>query len=105
MGKILRRLGLDELPQLINVLNGEMSLVGPRPPLDYEVAHYSDRHMKRMDVKPGITGLWQIRGRDVVDFASMVEMDLDYIRNMSLILDLKILVLTVPSLLWALVNR
>jgi lipopolysaccharide/colanic/teichoic acid biosynthesis glycosyltransferase len=105
VGRFLRRLGLDELPQLINVLKGEMSLVGPRPPLAYEVAHYSNHHLLRLATKPGITGLWQIRGRDVVDFDTMVGMDLEYVQNMSPTLDLKILILTVPSLVWALVKR
>lgn len=104
-GRMLRRLGLDELPQLLNVLKGDMSLVGPRPPLEYEVAHYNDRHLARLSVKPGITGWWQVRGRDVVDFESMVELDLEYVRNVSLWLDIKILLMTVPSLVWALVSR
>lgn len=102
VGGLLRRLGLDELPQMINVLRGEMSLVGPRPPLHYEVAHYTARHIARLAVKPGMTGLWQIQGRDVVDFESMIDMDLEYARRQSIWLDLKILFLTGPSVLWAL---
>ncbi|HZT97541.1 MAG TPA: sugar transferase [Chloroflexota bacterium] len=105
VGRVLRRLGLDELPQLINVTMGDMSLVGPRPPLEYEVEHYSLRHLRRLSVKPGITGLWQIRGRDVVDFETMVDMDIEYIENQSLWLDLIILFRTVPSLLWAFVRH
>jgi lipopolysaccharide/colanic/teichoic acid biosynthesis glycosyltransferase len=105
VGRVLRRLGLDELPQLLNVIRGDMSMVGPRPPLEYEVAHYDDRHMGRLSVKPGITGLWQVRGRDVVDFESMVDMDLEYARNMSLWLDVKIVLMTAPSLVWALFRR
>jgi lipopolysaccharide/colanic/teichoic acid biosynthesis glycosyltransferase len=100
LGGVLRRLGLDEIPQLVNVLKGEMSLVGPRPALDYEIAHYNAQHRLRLLVKPGITGLWQIRGRDVVDFETMITMDLDYLKRQSLLLDVQILVLTVPVLLW-----
>jgi lipopolysaccharide/colanic/teichoic acid biosynthesis glycosyltransferase len=77
-----------------------MSLVGPRPALDYEIAHYNAQHRLRLLVKPGITGLWQIRGRDVVDFETMITMDLDYLKRQSLLLDVQILVLTVPVLLW-----
>jgi lipopolysaccharide/colanic/teichoic acid biosynthesis glycosyltransferase len=105
VGRVIRRLGLDELPQLFEVVKGDMSLIGPRPPLDYEVAHYSPRHMQRLSVKPGITGLWQVRGRDIVNFERMVDMDLEYVRDMSLWLDLKIVALTVPSLLWAFVTK
>ncbi|HEV3309100.1 MAG TPA: sugar transferase [Chloroflexota bacterium] len=105
LGGILRRLGLDELPQLLNVLAGDMSLVGPRPPLEYEVAHYTPHHMGRLAVKPGITGLWQVRGRDAVDFDSMIDMDLEYVDTMSLWLDCKILIVTVPSLVWAFVSH
>jgi lipopolysaccharide/colanic/teichoic acid biosynthesis glycosyltransferase len=99
LGGILRRLALDELPQLFNVIRGEMSLVGPRPPLRYEVERYGERDLLRLSIKPGITGLWQVRGRDVVDFKTMVELDLDYIRRQSFALDLKILLATIPSLL------
>jgi lipopolysaccharide/colanic/teichoic acid biosynthesis glycosyltransferase len=104
-GRMLRRLGLDELPQLFEVVRGDMSLVGPRPPLEYEVADYDDRHMQRLLVNPGITGLWQVRGRDIVNFEQMVDMDLEYIHKVSLWLDLKIVLLTVPSLIWAFVTR
>ena len=105
VGRHLRRLGLDELPQLLHVIKGEMSLVGPRPPLAYEVELYEERHKQRLLAKPGVTGLWQVRGRDVVNFESMVDMDLEYIRNMSLWLDLRILLLTGPSLLWAFMTK
>lgn len=94
VGKILRLLSLDELPQLFNVLGGEMSLVGPRPPLPYEYEMYTDWHKQRLDVLPGITGLWQIKARNRVSFEEMVLLDLEYIRNMSLWLDLKIMLLT-----------
>jgi len=98
VGGILRRLAIDELPQLLNVVKGDMSLVGPRPPLAYEVACYSHRHMLRLQVKPGATGLWQIRGRDIVDFETMIDMDLTYIANRSLWSDIGILLATVPTL-------
>jgi lipopolysaccharide/colanic/teichoic acid biosynthesis glycosyltransferase len=105
VGGFLRRLGLDEMPQLINVIRGEMSLVGPRPPLAYEVEHYSARHRERLRVKPGITGLWQVRGRDVVDFETMIDMDLEYIERQSLPLDVGIVIATVPALLWAFIRH
>jgi lipopolysaccharide/colanic/teichoic acid biosynthesis glycosyltransferase len=105
VGGMLRRLGLDELPQLLNVIRGDMSLVGPRPPLAYEVEHYTPRHRKRLLIKPGITGLWQVRGRDVVDFETMIDMDLEYIERQSLPLDLGIVIATVPALLWAFIKH
>jgi lipopolysaccharide/colanic/teichoic acid biosynthesis glycosyltransferase len=95
VGAFLRKLSLDELPQLINVLNGEMSLVGPRPPLVYEVTVYDVWHRRRlMEAKPGITGLWQVKGRNRVKFEDMVRMDVAYARSWSLWLDLKILLRT-----------
>ena len=100
LGGILRRLALDELPQLYNVLRGDMSVVGPRPPLRYEVEHYTQRDLLRLSVKPGITGLWQVRGRDVVDFDTMITLDLEYIHRQSLALDLWILLATLPALAW-----
>ena len=99
MGAVLRKTSLDEIPQLFNVLKGEMSLVGPRPPLPYEVEVYQDWHKKRLDVIPGITGLWQVQGRSRVSFDEMVRMDLDYAAQSSLWLDLKIIVLTIPAVL------
>ena len=99
VGAILRKTSLDEIPQLFNVLKGEMSLVGPRPPLPYEVEVYQDWHKKRLDVIPGITGLWQVQGRSRVSFDEMVRMDLDYAAQSSLWLDLKIIVLTIPAVL------
>ena len=97
VGKLLRRSSLDELPQLLNVLHGEMSLVGPRPPLAYEVARYDTWHRRRLlAVKPGITGLWQVRGRSRVSFDEMVRLDLKYAETWSVWLDLKILWMT-PS--------
>ena len=99
VGAVLRKTSLDEIPQLFNVLKGEMSLVGPRPPLPYEVEVYQDWHKKRLDVIPGITGLWQVQGRSRVSFDEMVRMDLDYAAQSSLWLDLKIIVLTIPAVL------
>lgn len=94
LGSILRRTSIDELPNLFNVLRGEMSIVGPRPPLEREVAHYDARHMQRLAATPGITGLWQINGRSEVGFEEMVELDLEYIRRWSFWLDLRILLKT-----------
>lgn len=101
VGKILRRLSLDELPQIINVLKGEMSLVGPRPPLPGEVEKYSEWHRKRLRILPGITGLWQVSGRSELPFEDMVKLDVLYIENWSLWLDLKILLKTIPVVLTA----
>lgn len=98
-GKWLRRSSLDELPQLLNVLTGDMSIVGPRPPIPYEVEGYDIWHRKRLDMKPGITGLWQVSGRNRLTFEEMVRIDLYYIENWSLWLDLKIILLTLPAML------
>jgi lipopolysaccharide/colanic/teichoic acid biosynthesis glycosyltransferase len=100
LGAILRRASLDELPQLVNVLRGEMSLVGPRPVPPYEVRHYpTDAYLARFGALPGITGLWQVGGRSRVGFEQMMALDLDYVRRQSLLLDLKILCRTVPAVL------
>jgi len=96
VGRVLRRTSLDELPQLFNVMRGEMSIVGPRPPIPYEVENYQVWHRKRLDMKPGITGLWQVSGRNRLPFEEMVRMDLYYIENWSLLLDLKIILQTLP---------
>lgn len=96
IGSILRRYSLDELPQLLNILLGEMSLVGPRPPIPYEVECYQDWHRARFHVKPGLTGLWQVSGRNRLSFEQMVRLDIYYIENWSLWLDLKILLKTLP---------
>jgi lipopolysaccharide/colanic/teichoic acid biosynthesis glycosyltransferase len=101
VGDVLRRFALDEIPQLLNVVKGEMSLVGPRPPLEYEVQLYSPRDLQRLSAMPGMTGLWQIKGRDAVNFSTMVELDLEYIRRQSLLLDLAIVLATVPALIWS----
>lgn len=98
IGRFIRKTSIDELPQLLNVLKGDMSLVGPRPPLPYEAANYDSWHLRRMlEVRPGITGLWQVEGRSRVTFAEMVRMDLRYARDCSLMLDLQILAKTVRA--------
>ena len=99
VGRTLRRLSLDELPQLLNVLRGDMSAVGPRPPIPYEVESYELWHRKRLDMKPGMTGLWQVSGRNRLPFDEMVRLDLFYIENWSLLLDLKIILKTLPVML------
>jgi lipopolysaccharide/colanic/teichoic acid biosynthesis glycosyltransferase len=99
IGSILRRTSLDELPQFINVLKGDMSLVGPRPPIAYECKEYDIWHRRRvLEIKPGITGLWQIKGRSRVRFDDMVRLDLQYVRDWSLWLDLQILAQTPRAL-------
>ncbi|MDO0874755.1 sugar transferase [Carnobacterium divergens] len=95
IGRFLRKTSIDEFPQLLNVLKGEMTLVGPRPPLPKELAEYSEYDKKRLAVVPGCTGLWQVSGRNELNFDEMVELDLTYIKEMSLILDLKILLKTI----------
>jgi lipopolysaccharide/colanic/teichoic acid biosynthesis glycosyltransferase len=96
-GRFLRRTGLDELPQLVNVLRGQMSLVGPRPDIPEQAQHYSDHERQRLAVKPGITGLAQVTGRDEIEWPERIEHDLWYIRHWSLLLDLKILLATVAQ--------
>ena len=98
IGKHLRRLSLDELPQLFNVLRGEMSIVGPRPPIPYEVEEYNATQRRRLDMKPGITGLWQVSGRNRLTFEQMLTLDVFYIENWSLWLDLKIILKTIPAM-------
>ncbi len=100
VGRFLRRTSLDELPQLWNVLRGEMSLVGPRPPLPVEVSRYMEWHKRRLEVRPGMTGLWQVSGRSLLSFDDMVLLDIYYIENWSLWLDFKILLRTVPKVLF-----
>jgi lipopolysaccharide/colanic/teichoic acid biosynthesis glycosyltransferase len=95
VGALLRRTSLDELPQLLNVLMGDMSLVGPRPPLPREVEKYRPSDLVRLSVKPGLTCLWQIRGRSNVGFDKWMEYDREYVRNMSFLLDVQILLRTV----------
>jgi lipopolysaccharide/colanic/teichoic acid biosynthesis glycosyltransferase len=98
-GRWLRRSSLDEMPQFLNVLKGDMSMVGPRPPIPYEVKEYDIWHRKRLDMKPGITGLWQVSGRNRLPFDEMVRIDLYYIENWSFWFDLKIMLLTLPAVL------
>lgn len=99
VGRFLRRSSLDELPQLWNVLRGEMSLVGPRPPIPYEVEQYRDEWLARFAVKPGITGLWQVSGRSTLSFEEMIRLDLEYVQRRTIWLDLWILVRTLPVVL------
>ncbi len=98
VGRVLRRTSIDELPQLWNVLKGDMSLIGPRPPLPSEVKEYAPWHMRRLDVHPGITGLWQVSGRSDLTFDEMALLDIYYIENWSPLLDLRIVLKTVPTL-------
>lgn len=100
VGRILRRTSLDELPQLFNVLKGEMSLVGPRPALQSEVAAYPAHAMGRLACKPGITGIWQVSGRADINFETMVSMDIAYARSKSTVLDIMILALTGRAILF-----
>jgi lipopolysaccharide/colanic/teichoic acid biosynthesis glycosyltransferase len=94
----LRATGLDELPQLLNILRGEMSLVGPRPCLPYEYAHYLPWQTQRLSTLPGLTGLWQVEGKNRTTFEEMVQMDIHYARHLSPWLDLRIIARTVPAL-------
>ena len=98
-GKILRSSGLDELPQIINVLRGEMSLVGPRPCVPYEAEKYLGWQQERFNAAPGLTGLWQVSGKNRTTFTRMMELDIEYTRRKSLWLDLKIIFMTIPALL------
>jgi lipopolysaccharide/colanic/teichoic acid biosynthesis glycosyltransferase len=101
IGSLLRRSSLDELPQLWNVLRGEMALVGPRPPIPYEVEHYPPHWFERFAVKPGLTGLWQVSGRSQLTLEQMVQLDVEYVRRRSPWLDLSILARTVPAVISA----
>jgi len=99
IGKFLRAFSLDEFPQLINVLKGEMSLVGPRPPIEYEVENYDEWHKRRLSVKPGMTGMWQVSGRNRVGFEDMVLLDIYYVENFNIWLDIIILLKTIPAVI------
>jgi lipopolysaccharide/colanic/teichoic acid biosynthesis glycosyltransferase len=101
VGRILRKLSLDELPQFFNVLRGEMSIVGPRPPLPDEVRQYTEHELGRLAVKPGITCFWQISGRSNVSFDKWVEMDLQYIEQMSFWTDMVTILKTIPAVVAA----
>jgi lipopolysaccharide/colanic/teichoic acid biosynthesis glycosyltransferase len=98
-GRLLRKYSLDELPQLLNVLRGEMSLIGPRPALPREVAQYTAHQRGRLGITPGVTGLWQVSGRARVSFERSVELDLHYIEHQSVWLNVRILVMTIPAVL------
>ena len=100
LGRLLRRFSIDEIPQLYNVLKGEMSVVGPRPHMPAEVAHYKDWQRRKFDVLPGLTGLTQVRGRKDLSLEEMVRLDIYYIENWSPILDLQILLKTIPAVFW-----
>jgi lipopolysaccharide/colanic/teichoic acid biosynthesis glycosyltransferase len=100
LGRFLRRMSLDELPQLVNVFIGEMSLVGPRPFFEADFGEYEDHHFRRLDAKPGLTGLWQVSGRsEVLDFEDVVYLDRQYIEQWSFWLDMSILFRTIPAVL------
>jgi lipopolysaccharide/colanic/teichoic acid biosynthesis glycosyltransferase len=99
IGRIIRKTSIDELPQLWNVVVSDMSLVGPRPPVPSEVNLYSDRDRRRLHVQPGITCIWQVSGRGDLPFSEQVRLDLEYIQNRSLLLDLKLLAWTVPAVI------
>ena len=99
MGRFLRRTSLDELPQLIHVLRGEMSLVGPRPPIPEEVAQYEPWQRRRLSVTPGITCLWQVSGRNKISFSEWMQMDMEYVDGIGWKMDLKVLLLTIPAVL------
>jgi lipopolysaccharide/colanic/teichoic acid biosynthesis glycosyltransferase len=98
LGSLLRATGLDELPQIINVLRGEMSLVGPRPCIPYEYERYQPSQRRRFDAVPGLTGLWQVSGKNRTTFNEMIRLDVEYSQRLSLWLDLKIIFLTLPAL-------
>jgi lipopolysaccharide/colanic/teichoic acid biosynthesis glycosyltransferase len=99
VGRLIRRFSIDEFPQIINVFIGQMSLVGPRPPLERELAEYESWQLKRVDTVPGMTGLWQVSGRSDLPFSEMVRLDIEYIERWSLWLDIKILLKTIPTVL------
>ena len=98
VGKVIRRTSIDELPQLFNVLKGDMSLVGPRPPIPHEVDQYNSYQMQRLAVKPGLTCIWQVSGRNNIGFDEWVEMDIEYIKTRNLWLDIKLIFKTVGVL-------
>ncbi len=100
IGRFIRKTSLDELPQFWNVLMGDMTLVGPRPPIAYEVALYSERDWLRLSGRPGLTGTWQVYGRSTVTFTDMVSMDVKYLKSQSIVKDIKLIFLTVPVMIF-----
>jgi len=104
LGKFLRKTCIDEFPQLINVLRGEMSLVGPRPDLPYEIEEYLDWNMKRHNIVPGMTGLWQVSGKNRLTFKEMIRLDITYSKKCSFLLDIKILLFTIPAILLQIID-
>lgn len=99
VGRFLRKWNLDELPNLINIVRGDMSLVGPRPALDYELPYYKDWFYRRFAVKPGLTGIWQVERTRAEDFNDMMRMDIRYVDTFSIWLDIKLIVLTIPAVI------
>ena len=99
VGRFIRKTSIDELPQLWNILKGDMSIVGPRPPVEYEIRRYSARHFLRLAGRPGLTGTWQVFGRGRVTFEEMIDQDISYLETQSLLYDLKLMVLTVPVMI------
>lgn len=99
VGRIIRKCSIDELPQLLHVLTGKMSLVGPRPPIPAEVEHYEPWQTERLAVKPGLTCIWQVSGRSDISFDDWVRLDIQYVRTRNLWLDIKLLLLTIPAVL------
>jgi lipopolysaccharide/colanic/teichoic acid biosynthesis glycosyltransferase len=99
VGRFIRKYSIDELPQLINVLWGDMSIVGPRPPIPSEVSQYDTWQLRRLSVRPGLTCIWQVSGRNQITFEQWMRMDLDYIDNWSLWRDLSLVLKTVPAVL------
>lgn len=99
VGRLIRRLSIDELPQLFNVLKGQMSMVGPRPAIPYELQYHDDTMLERFSVKPGLTGLWQISGRSKLGYREMVILDIYYVNYWSILLDIKIILKTIPYVL------
>ena len=100
VGRFIRRTSLDELPQFWNVLKGQMTVVGPRPPIPYEVVLYEERDWLRLSGRPGLTGAWQVYGRSSVTFMDMVGMDIAYLNEQSLLQDIKLIILTIPVMIF-----
>ncbi|MGL5650229.1 MAG: sugar transferase [Paraclostridium sp.] len=99
VGKFIRKTSIDELPQLINILKGDMSFVGPRPPIPREVSEYDEYQLQRLSVKPGLTCYWQVSGRNNIDFEEWIELDLKYIKERNIFIDIKLIMMTIPALL------